>query len=92
MPYLVLKVDIISPSKNALSAISFHKVSVMAGTIFHRTHKPLILWFRAIWWLMGQKNGASAVTIQKIMGLGGYKTAWAWLQKLKKSNDNTGKR
>ena len=62
-----------------------NKVSVIAGTIFHGTHKPLILWFRAIWWLTGQKNGASAVTIQKIMGLGSYKTAWLWLQKLRRA-------
>jgi len=61
------------------------KISVTAGTIFHRTHKPLTLWFRAIWWLTGQKNGASAVTIQKIMGLGSYRTAWAWLQKLRRA-------
>lgn len=61
------------------------KVSVMAGTIFHGTHKPLTLWFRAIWWLTGQKNGASALTIQKIMGLGSYKTAWTWLQKLRRA-------
>ena len=61
------------------------KVSVMAGTIFHGTHKPLTLWFRAIWWLTGQKNGASALTIQKIMGLGSYRTAWVWLQKLRRA-------
>jgi len=61
------------------------KVSVIAGTIFHKTHKPLTLWFRAIWWLTGQKNGASALTIQKIMGLGSYKTAWAWLQKIRRA-------
>jgi len=75
------------PLKSALyqCAKCNNKVSVIAGTIFHRTHKPLILWFRAIWWLTGQKNGASAVTIQKIMGLGSYKTAWVWLQKLRRA-------
>jgi transposase-like protein len=62
-----------------------HKISVIAGTIFHGTHKPLILWFRAIWWLTGQKNGTSAVSVQKIMGLGSYKTAWAWLHKLRRA-------
>lgn len=73
--------------KNALyqCAQCDHRVSVIAGTIFHGTHKPLVLWFRAIWWLTGQKNGASAVTIQKIMGLGSYKTAWAWLHKLRRA-------
>lgn len=62
-----------------------HKVSVIAGTIFHGTHKSLVLWFRTIWWLTGQKNGASALCIQKIMGLGSYKTAWVWLHKLRRA-------
>ena len=75
------------PLKNALyqCAQCDHKISVIAGTIFHGTHKPLVLWFRAIWWLLGQKNGASALSIQKIMGLGSYKTAWAWLHKLRRA-------
>lgn len=75
------------PLKNALYQCSScnHKISVIAGTIFHGTHKPLILWFRAIWWLTGQKNGASALGIQRIMGLGSYKTAWAWLHKLRRA-------
>ena len=34
---------------------------------------------------MGQKNGASAISIQKIMGLGSYKTAWSWLHKLRRA-------
>jgi transposase-like protein len=75
------------PLRNALYQCSScnHKISVIAGTIFHGTHKPLILWFRAIWWLTGQKNGASALGIQRIMGLGSYKTAWAWLHKLRRA-------
>ncbi len=62
-----------------------HKVSVISGTIFHGTHKPLVLWFRVIWWLTCQKNGASAISIQKIMGLGSYRTAWTWLHKLRRA-------
>jgi transposase-like protein len=62
-----------------------HKVSVISGTIFHGTHKPLVLWFRAIWWLTGQKNGASALGLMRILGLGSYKTAWAWLHKLRRT-------
>ena len=62
-----------------------NKVSVIAGTIFHGTHKPLVFWFRVIWWLTGQKNGASALGLQRILGLGSYKTAWAWLQKLRRA-------
>ena len=75
------------PLKNALYQCSHcnHKISVIAGTIFHGTHKPLVLWFRAIWWLTGQKNGASALGIKRVMGLGSYKTSWAWLHKLRRA-------
>ena len=62
-----------------------YKVSVITGTIFQDTHKSLVLWFRAIWWVTGQKNGANALGIQKIMGLGSYKTAWTWLHKLRRA-------
>ncbi|MBI4680615.1 MAG: transposase [Nitrospirae bacterium] len=50
------------------SACSF-KASVTAGTIFQDTHMPLILWFRAIWWVVSQKNGVSASSLQQILGL-----------------------
>lgn len=62
-----------------------HKTSVIAGTIFERTRKPLVLWFRAIWWITSQKNGASALGLQRILGLGSYKTAWLWLHKLRRA-------
>lgn len=62
-----------------------YQISVIAGTIFHGTHKPLRLWFRAIWWVTGQKNGASALGLKRILGLGSYRTAWAWLHKLRRA-------
>lgn len=62
-----------------------YQISVVAGTIFHGTHKPLTVWFRAIWWVTGQKNGASALGIQRILGLGSYRTAWAWLHTLRRA-------
>jgi len=41
-----------------------HQTSVTAGTIFQDTRKPLRLWFRAIWYVTSQKNGASAMSVQ----------------------------
>lgn len=61
------------------------KTSVTAGTIFEGTRKPLVAWFRAIWWVTSQKNGASALGLQRILGLGSYKTAWTWLHKLRRA-------
>lgn len=62
-----------------------YQVSVIAGTIFHATHKPLTLWFRTVWWVTGQKQGASALGLKSILGLGSYRTAWAWLHKIRRA-------
>jgi transposase-like protein len=62
-----------------------YQSSVIAGTIFQDTHAPLTLWFRAIWYLTSQKNGTSALGLQRTLGLGSYRTAWAWLHKLRRS-------
>ena len=62
-----------------------HQVSVTAGTIFQDTRTPLTLWFRAIWWVVSQKNGASALGMQRVLGLGSYRTAWTWLHKLRRA-------
>jgi transposase-like protein len=68
-----------------------YQMSVIAGTIFQDTHKPLTLWFRAIWWLTGQTNGASALGMKKILGLGSYRTAWVWLHKLRRAMVSPGR-
>ena len=60
------------------------QASVTAGTIFQDSRKPLTLWFRAMWWVTSQKNGASALGLQRVLGLGSYKTAWSWLHKLRR--------
>src|SRR5450755_1332904 len=62
-----------------------HQTSVTAGTIFQDTRKPLVDWFRAMYWVTTQKNGASALGLQKVLGLGSYKTAWTWLHKLRRA-------
>jgi len=54
-----------------------------AGTIFQDTHKPLSMWFKAMWWITSQKNGTSALGLQRILGIGSYRTAWTWLHKLR---------
>ena len=55
------------------------------GTIFQDTRKPLLDWFRAMYWLVSQKNGASALGLQRVLGLGSYKTAWTWLHKFRRA-------
>jgi len=61
------------------------QVSLTAGTIFQDTHKPLRLWFRAVWYVTSQKHGVSALGLQRVLGLGSYRTAWTWLHKLRRA-------
>jgi transposase-like protein len=55
----------------------------MAGTIFQDSKLPLTVWFRAMWQVASQKNGISAMGLQRVLGLGSYKTAWTLLPKLR---------
>ena len=42
-----------------------YEASVLAGTLFQDTHKPLRLWFQAMWYVVNQKNGVSALGLQR---------------------------
>lgn len=61
------------------------ETSATAGTIFDKTRYGLKIWFLAIWHVVSQKNGASALGLQRVLGFGSYETAWAWLQKLRRA-------
>ena len=61
------------------------QTSVTAGTIFQDTRTPLPVWFRAMWWVTTQASGASALGLQRVLGLKSYETAWAWLHKLRRA-------
>lgn len=58
-------------------------ISATAGTIFQDTHIPLQVWFGAIWQVVSQKHGISALGLQQILGLSKYRTAWTMLHKLR---------
>lgn len=61
------------------------QTSLTAGTVFEGTRKPLRMWFLAIWFVTSQKNGVSALGLQRVLGLGSYETAWTWLHKLRRA-------
>ena len=61
------------------------RTSLTAGTIFQGTRKPLRTWFFAMWFVTSQKNGVSALGLQRVLGLGSYETAWTWLHKLRRA-------
>jgi len=60
-----------------------YETSLTAGTIFQDTRKPLRLWFRAIWYVVNQKNGVSAIGLQRVLEITRYDTVWIWLHKLR---------
>lgn len=62
-----------------------HQTSVTAGTIFEGTRKPLRLWFLAMWLITSEKNGISALGLQRELGFTRYETVWTWLHKLRRA-------
>ena len=60
-----------------------HQTSLTSGTLLDKTRKPLKMWFRAIFEISTRRTGISAMDLMRIMGFGSYKTAWAWLHKLR---------
>jgi len=67
------------------------QTSVTAGTVLHRSHLPLKLWFLAAWLVATHKNGISARQLWRQLGLGSYKTAWLLLQKLRRAMVDPGR-
>jgi transposase-like protein len=61
-----------------------HDFTVTAGTLFADTRLPLSLWFEAMWYVVNQKHGASALGVQRVLGVS-YPTAWRWLHKLRRA-------
>jgi hypothetical protein len=59
------------------------ETSVTAGTVMHRSHLPLRVWFLAAWLAATHRNGMSARQLWLQLGLGSYKSAWLLLQKLR---------
>jgi len=62
-----------------------HETSATAGTIFHGSRLPLQSWLAAIWYVVNQKQGVSALGLQRVLGFGSYQTAWTWLHKLRRA-------
>lgn len=62
-----------------------YQATATAGTIFQDTRLPLRRWFRALGPVTRQKHGASALGVQRVLGLGRYETAWTWRHKLRRA-------
>lgn len=62
---------------------SGYRFSVIAGTIFENTNKPLRDWFRVTHLMLAGKKGTSALQIQRLMGFGSYETAHSMCHKIR---------
>jgi transposase-like protein len=70
-------------SRNRLECpICHHQTYLTAGTIFDKTRTPLITWLEAAWHLTTAKNGMSAKTLERTLGIS-YRTAWMMLQRFR---------
>jgi hypothetical protein len=63
-------------------AVCRRQTSVTAGTIFDRTHMPLVIWFRMIYMVAQDKGGASSSRLAVHFGIP-QKTAWYMLHKIR---------
>jgi transposase-like protein len=71
-------------AKGILRCQKCHKdISVTAGTVFEKTHLPLRTWFLAVWSMISQKHGISALGVARILGLKRYETAWSLLHRIR---------
>jgi transposase-like protein len=62
-----------------------HQTTVTAGTIFDKTRTPLRVWLAGAWYLTNQKQGVSALGLQRVLGLGSYQTAWTMLHRFRRA-------
>lgn len=60
-----------------------YRFSVIAGTIFENTNKPLRDWFRVTHLMLASKKGMPALQIQRLMGFGSYETAHSMCHKIR---------
>lgn len=61
------------------------QTSITAGTIFEKTRTSLRTWFRAAWLITSQKDGVSALGLQRVLEIGSYRTAWTMLHRYRRA-------
>jgi transposase-like protein len=60
------------------------ETSPRAGTVLHNSPKPIRAWLLAMFHMSVNKQGISALRLQKLMGFGCYETALRWLRELRR--------
>jgi len=61
------------------------QIRVRAGTIFEHSKIPLLIWLRAIFFVMQGKRGMSALELKRLLDMRSYATVWLMLKKLREA-------
>jgi transposase-like protein len=61
------------------------KFTVRTGTIFERSHIPLHKWLMATHIMSASKKSVSALQLQRMLGLGSYRSAWFMCHRIREA-------
>lgn len=67
------------------------EVTVTSNTVFHKRHLPIRMWFFAIWFMVSQKSGISALGLSREIGIKRQKTGWNLLKTIRASMSQEGR-
>ena len=67
------------------------ETTVTSGTIFHNRHLLLRTWFFAVWFMVSQKGGISALGLSREIGIKRQMTGWNLLKIIRKSMSQIGR-
>jgi transposase-like protein len=59
--------------------------TVMVGSIFESSHIPLAKWVLAFHLMAASKKGVSALQLQRMLGLGSYRSAWFMCHRIREA-------
>ena len=60
-----------------------YRFSLYVGTIFENTNYAPKTWFKVLYLMLQSKKGMSALQIQRMLGMGSYRTAWYMCHRLR---------
>jgi transposase-like protein len=61
------------------------KFTIRTGTVFERSHIPLHKWLLATRIMAASKKSVSALQLQRMLGLGSYRTAWFMCMRIREA-------
>src|SRR3984893_11059406 len=67
-----------------------YRFSVISGTVFQDTKRPLREWFTVALLMLNAKKGISSLNVQRIMGFKKEKTAWYMCHRIRAAMKDNG--